>query len=401
MSDVEIRTLTEPDLRTAIDLFRVALHAPTVPDEQWEHARHSFEPGRTLGAFAGDRMVGTALAYTSSLVVPGGRVLPMAAVTRVGVRADFRRRGVLRELMRAQLADVAARGEVFAGLRATEPVIYGRFGYGVANLAVKRVLLPRGARVRPEVPAGGEVRFLEPAAARELLPRLYARVGQSRAGTMARPPQWWCSVYDRPFAMGEFLLVAAHFGADGPDGFVAYRPKAADQPGKGAALSVEDFVAPTPEVASALWRFLLGVDLVEELTVWTRPADEPVEAMLEDSRAVRDHRVVPDLWTRIVDVPAALAGRDYGAGSVVVEVVDEGIPANSGRYRVGADGVERTAAAAELSVDVEVLSMLYMGASQPSALAGIGRVRELAEGAAQRADAVFAVPEAAWCGTFF
>ena len=42
---------------------------------------------------------------SAELTVPGGARVPMVGVTGVGVRADRTRRGVLRALMTAQLAD--------------------------------------------------------------------------------------------------------------------------------------------------------------------------------------------------------------------------------------------------------------------------------------------------------
>ncbi|WP_026315946.1 GNAT family N-acetyltransferase [Actinokineospora enzanensis] len=404
MSDIEVRQVRESEHRATIELFGQAIHRPPLTDAVWAGVAGSFEQGRTLGAFAGGRMVGTALAWSSDLVVPGGRRVPMAAVTRVAVRTDFRRRGTLRELMRAQLADFAARGEPLAALRASEPGIYGRFGYGEATRTATLTLRSADVALRPEVPDEGEVRLLDSAplaAALEISPLLsdiHARVGRGRVGTIARPAEWWPTSYDVMYRLGEGLSVAVHRGSGGDDGFVAYR---VTRPGHGheSVLEVQDLVAATPAVAAALWRFVLGVDLVDTVRALFRPVDEPVAAMLVDPRAVTKAVTHGDLWVRLVDVPAALAARCYGAGSVVVEVEDAFLPGNSGRYRVGADGAVRTGDAPELAMDVDVLGMLYLGGWAPSVLAGIGRVRELVPGAAERADTVFTVPVKPWSGT--
>ncbi|WP_026425549.1 GNAT family N-acetyltransferase [Actinokineospora inagensis] len=399
MTDVEVRPLAESELRAALDLFRVALHRTAIPDEQWAAVRRSFEPGRTLGGFVDGTLAGTALSWTSDFVVPGGAVVPMAAVTRVGVRTDFRRRGVLTALMRHQLADAAERGEVLATLRATEPVIYPRFGYGPASTSAKTAVRTRGAGLRPDVPTGGRVRVVDADEALRVLPEIYRRVGRV-PGTMGRPEYWWTVFYERAFVAREPVHIAVHSGPDGDDGFAMYRTEPGAAPKMTATVSVEDFVAADPGVVAGLWRFLVGIDLVDEVTVWNRPADEPVAAMLVDSRAATVD-IQPDLWARVVDVEAALAARAYGPGSVVVEVVDPLLPANSGRYRVGADGAARADDTAELVVDVDVLPMLYLGAWRVSALAGLGRLREVVAGAAERADSVFAVRRASWSGTYF
>lgn len=366
--------------------------------DQWEFTRNSFEPGRTLGAFDGARMVGTALAWSSDLVVPGGAVLPMAAVTRVGVRADHRRRGVLRSLMRAQLDDMAARGDVLAGLHASEPGIYGRFGYGIGTLAHR--VAARRALLRAEVPATGSVRIVE--AGEVSLPELYAKARGGRVGSMARPRAWWATFYERSQGVGENVVVAVHTGPDGDDGFVAWRPSEADDPSAGVTLAVEDLVASTPSAAFALWRFLLGMDLVECVRSWLRPVDDPLAVAVVDPRAITVEALTEDLWVRVVDVPTALARRSYQDGDpVVIEVDDPFLPANSGHYRIGPDSAARCDGPAAVSLPVDVLSMLYLGSWSWSALAEAGRVRVRDPAAPPRLDRLFAVDRAAFNGTFF
>src|SRR5215470_7715300 len=88
-------------------------------------------------------IVGGAGAFPFELTVPGG-VVATAGVTVVGTFPTHRRRGVLRELMRAQLDDVHARGEPLALLWASEDTIYGRFGYGMTSVAAS-VSIPKEA----------------------------------------------------------------------------------------------------------------------------------------------------------------------------------------------------------------------------------------------------------------
>ena len=92
-----------------------------------------FEFDRSLAAFDGDMPIGTAMAYSFLLSVPGGGVLPAAGVTWVSVLPTYRRRGVLSSMMRRQLADVRDRREPIAVLWASESAIYSRFGYGRAS----------------------------------------------------------------------------------------------------------------------------------------------------------------------------------------------------------------------------------------------------------------------------
>lgn len=333
--------------------------------------------------------------------MPGGAVLPMAAVTGVGVRTDHRRRGALTGLMRLQLAECAAAGEVFAALHASEPVIYGRFGYGLGTRArTMRVRSPR-ARMRPEVPAAGTVGLLTKDEALALLPEAYSRL-PVRAGMMGRAPAWWVLGYEQRMTHGYFR-VAAHRDVDGMvDGFVGYRPGPFPQDVRvGASIAVLDFMAATQEVATDLWRFLLDIDLIEEVTGYVRPADDPLEAMLGDMFAVRGD-VAEELWTRVVDVPTALAARTYEAADpVVVEIVDPLLPDNSGRYLISPHGTDRTDRPPALTMSVETLGWVYLGTWRPSALASIGRLTAHDPAALPAADRLFATDRPAWCGSLF
>jgi predicted acetyltransferase len=403
VTDFVIRPVEGGELRAAADVFVGSLHMPPVADERWKYLEGAYEPGRTLGAFAGEALIGTALAWGSTLTVPGGANVPMAAVTGVGVRADHTRRGILTELMRQQLGDIAAAGEVFAGLHASEPTIYGRFGYGVATRAsTVRVHAPR-ARMRPEVPTAGTVRLITVDEAMALLPEAYSRLRPARAGVIGRPPVWWVIGYENRAAHCYFRA-AAHYDQYGViDGFVGYRtaPFPSDDPRVGAAIAVIDFAAATQQVENDLWRFLVGIDLIEEVTVYLRPMDDPLDAMLVDPYAIRGEDD-DDLWVRIVDVPAALAARTYGpADPIVVEVVDTLLPDNSGRYLISPHGTERTEAPATVTMNAETLAMVYVGTWRPSALAAVGRLTAHDPAALPAADRLFGTDRPAWCGSMF
>jgi len=403
-TEFEIRAVEDGDLRAANAVFMEALHEESPDDEKWAILAKGYEPGRTYGAFAGGTVVGATMSFTSDLTVPGGAVVSMAAVTGVGVRTDHRRRGVLTGLMRRQLADLADAGEVLATLHASEPTIYGRFGYGVGTVSRVTRVRPARARLRAEVPTAGTVRLLTRDEALTLLPEAYARLRPRRAGVMGRAPSWWAMAYEYRMAHSR-QRVAAHHGPDGEiDGMIAFRSVEipSDDPRTGAGVAVLDFMGANQAVENDLWRFVLGIDLVDEVTVYMRPLDDPLEAMLENAHGARGEWD-DELWVRVVDVPAALAAHTYGAADpVVVEVVDQILPANSGRYLVGGPrGAERTDAPAALTLDVEALGMVYLGAWRPSKLAEIGRLTAHAPAALPAADRLFATDEPSWCGSMF
>jgi len=400
MTDFEIRTLRDDEHRAASDLFRETLHAPPSGDTEWERAGLAYQPGGTIGAFD-PAFIGTARSFDAELMVPGGARLPVAGVTGVGVRADRTRRGVLRAMMTAQLEDFAARGVVFANLGASEAGIYGRFGYGLATRCRTYSVDRHRARLRPDLPFAGEVELLALDDSVAALPGVYDGL-EHRPGMMTRPEVLWRLYESHARRSTDVVKTVVHHGPDGPDGYVTYSVGGLHVHPWTKTLVVADMFAGSPAAFAGLWRFLLGVDLVDRIVVPERPLDEPIELILADHRRATVDRVGDEHWLRLVDVPKALAAREYGhAAPVVIEVVDSLLPANTGTYRITADGAERTGEQAALALDVTTLAMLYMGTWRASALAAAGRIEVRDPAAPAAADFLFSTRVQSWCGSFF
>jgi predicted acetyltransferase len=114
-------------------------------------------------------VVGGASAFDFQLTIPGA-IVPAAGVTIVGVLPTHRRRGILKELMRAQLDDVHERGEPLAVLWASEETIYGRYGYGMAAQCGEIELHRVYSDFRRPVERGGSYRLLSLEEALEVIP---------------------------------------------------------------------------------------------------------------------------------------------------------------------------------------------------------------------------------------
>ncbi|WP_181320530.1 GNAT family N-acetyltransferase [Saccharothrix carnea] len=405
MTDHDVRVLDDSEYRTAHSLFRGTLHHPPAPDDQWEFVRESYEPGRAFGAFADGEMIGTVQSFPSRLAVPGGAVVRHSAVSRVGVRADWTRRGVLSALQRAQLRAMRSAGDVAATLRASETAIYGRYGYGVATRY--RFLTIDRRKAGPLARPVGRVRLVEAEAGERIAWGLFEELSPGRAGTIARWPAWWGLNFTRVVAEQniKFAVRSGGTGGSGDDGYVVFKVVPGEHDSsedKPTRLAVLDLWARNAEAWADLWLFLLGVDLVAEVTTFGRPLDEPVEWLLGDRRACRVAEEADETWLRLLDVPAALSARTYRASEpVVLGVRDAYLPENAGSYRLTAEGVTKVDDEPELILDVDVLGSTYLGDVSFSTLAAVRRLDVVNPDALARADALFAVSEVPWSGTFF
>jgi len=362
---------------------------------------------RMHAAFDGKEIVGGAGVFPFELTVPGGPV-PCAGVTVVGVLPTHRRRGLLSRMMRAQIDDIHARGEPFAALWASEPTIYGRFGYGHASLT-HEIHLPRiWAALRAGTPArSGQVRLVESDEAQKVLPRLYERVRKETPGFLSRSKAWWelRRLRDDPSRRppGSGPLNRAIFELDGrPAGYALYRIVQSEVDGHWKRnLRVVEALGVDPTATREIWRFLLEVDWTDEIQAWLLPTDHPLLHFV--ARVDRlDLRVGTGLWVRPVDVGATLSARGYRSDSrITFEVRDAFCPWNEGVWTLADGDAKRSSHRPDLRFDVQALGAAYLGGLSFAELSRAGLVEEATRGGLARADALFRSDRAPWCPEIF
>jgi len=415
-----IRPIAPEEFEAYCDAALEAFNEAERHAEFIEHERRIFEFDRSLAAFDGDAIVGTAAVDSFQLTVPGG-VVGAGGVTFVSVLPSHRRRGILSAMMRHQLADIAARGEPVAALYASESVIYGRYGYGCASGQLSLTIRRGEGALTPATAASagagdGPVRLRggQPADLRTELAKVYDSALPHRPGMIARDERWWEAVLDDPEferrGMSPYKCLLASDDS-GPRGYAVYRTKP-DWDDDGlpyGRLSVRELIAADGAATAALWADLLTRDLIGETTAWQRPVDDPLLDMLADRRRARAY-LTDGLWIRLIDVPAALRGRRYNCAiDVVLEVTDELLPANAGRWRLQCPGpgdgravsCERTTAAPDVTLPVATLGAGYLGGARLGALATAGLITEHSNGAVAMLSAAMYSDPAPWCPSNF
>ena len=359
------------------------------------------------GTPAAEVPVATFATFRKTLNAGYGVLVPAHLITAVTVRTSHRRRGLLRRLMTEDLERARRDGVAVAALTASEASIYRRFGFGVAT-SERRITVTTGPRFRLAVPTDRRIETADPAALLELAPRIFSRVHRATPGSIDRQERYRLAAggqWDENGGEDASLRAALHFGADGePDGYVTYSFRGWQH--EPHTMDIRDLVAATPEAYLALWDFLGSLDLVRRVAWQDAPVDDPLAWALEDPRALRAEAAQDMLWLRILDVPAALSVRRYGAdGELVIEVAD-GLGLADGRYRLHVEGGAASVAAADgeepdLSLDVAELASLYVGGVRATTLREAGRIVEATPGAALAAERMFAVERPAHCLTHF
>ena len=417
-SPYPIRPIEENELDGFLNVDEHAFNTSPWSESDRRVGIDRFEFDRTLAAFDDTTPVGVTMCYSFQLSVPGLQMLPAAGVTFVAVMPTYRRQGVLSSLMRRQLADVRDRGEPLAILWASEAVIYGRYGYGRASWQLNFTLRRGEGRLAGTAASAGDglrLRITEPEATLPELAKVYDAVLASRPGMFGRNDAWWRSVIYDPadWRQGASpMRCLLDEDASGPRGYALYSgvdtwtdflPE--------NVVTVRELMAADPAAGATLCADLLSRDLTSEFRLPRRPVDDPLLYQLADPRRTRP-QLNDSLWVRIVDVPRALAGRRYSCPvDVVIEVRDEILPSNAGRWRLTTTGEAPegglaascvpAASAADLALDVTELGAAYLGGTRLGTLAGSGLVAELRPGATRQLSAALAWDPAPWCPMVF
>lgn len=417
------RTLTPDDQRLVTELDTWAFPSGLAHDDiDATPSPLTWERAIAIEAEGSDGLVALHASYPFAHFPVPGAELPTAGLTWVGVHPQHRRRGLLTAMINLHLARSAERGEALSALFAAEAPIYGRFGYGHAADDL-RLEIPRGAALR-DVPGAERHTIRIEIATREkhgeLVDHLHRAAGAAptgvpginRPGWVTRETEalqaihWDDSPIHREGRESRRIMVVELDGE--PRGYVTFRRTLNwETSGPRGRVHAGEVVALDAAAARALWGALLDLDLTNEVAPFVLPVDDVITHLLVNLRAAAP-RTPDNVWVRMVDVAAALAGRRYAADiDVTLAVTDTRLPANAGVYRLQAEAfgpasVERVDPefdAPELSLDVRELGAAYLGGKSLAALAAAGLVTEhprpgRREGVLARASTAFGWPVA-------
>lgn len=350
--------------------------------------------------------VATIASWKVELTMPGGRGIPMWAISSVTVAPTHRRRGVARALLEGELRTASDAGLPIAGLTVTEATIYGRFGFAPATYMTDWVIETARARwigPKPE----GRIDFIDRERAAAELPALHERVRLANPGDTTAWPGLWRRMSGTATAQpdGQKIRAVRYADVEGRTrGVAVYRLTADPKDFTKHELTLVSLMSETADAYAALWRFVLEHDLVSIVHAGVRSVDEPVRFMIADERAatvtVSDHQ-----WLRVLDVPRTLMGRRYaGAGECILRVTDPlGFADGTWMLRVDADGeamVAASTATPEVTLDVAALGAIVLGGVRASTLHAAGRISGDAPAIAAL-DHQFVALETPWLGFIY
>jgi predicted acetyltransferase len=286
--------------------------------------------------------------------------------------------------MEHQIRSLSAAGEPLAALWASEPGIYGRFGYGMASRSLQLHVPSRSDMTRAPEDPSVRVRFVTIGESRAALAAVYAAAATQRPGMPTRTDAWWDRTLrdpaDNRAGASERRVLLAQDG-QGVRGYALFATKSdwGEDHLPTGRVQVREIVSVDVAAHAALWKTLLNHDLMRSVDWNNAPLDDPVLIWADNIRPAVG-AVLDQLWVRILDVPGALTARAYGrAGTTVLEVHDRLLETNDGRWRLetseaGGARCGRTAEPADIVLDVRDLGAVYLGSTELAELAAAGLV---------------------------
>lgn len=394
-------------------------HGPTMSQEWIDEQVVTASYRRTTGVWddtAADPAspVASVSSWVADLTVPGLRSVPAWLISAVTVSPTHRRRGIARNLLESELRTADSLGVPVAVLTVSEATIYGRYGFAPTAMSTDLEINTTRAAWTGPVPAG-RLHFATPEDLREDGLALIERVRLRTPGEVQFDGHLWLRLIgltvDEEKSAKKLRIIRYDDEQGVLQGFAVYSVTETGTNYSAHRLDLAYFVAATDDAYAALWRFLIEMDLVDRIVAQLRPVDEPLAWQVADYRAVATTAKRDHLWARILDVPAALAAREYAAsGTIILEVSDPlGFADGVFQLDIAADGSAEVAVIDgdipegidALSLSVNELGALYLGGTSAQSLVNAGRILELTTDAATQVDAAFRSPRAPFLSIWF
>jgi predicted acetyltransferase len=314
----------------------------------------------------------------------GGIPLRVMGLGSVAIAPTHRRRGLAGRLLTAGFEHTRERGDLASVLYPFRASYYEQMGYGLAGEAHQYQVPPQ---VLPDAPEERRrVRLVDPDEEEDFqaMCAVYDQGARLQTGQLERTERMWRHAWT-----GDDRAAVLYRGESGaPEGYAIVRYRA-DLPITERFLEVEERVWLTLEAQRGIYAWLSSLgDQWRELVYRAHP-EENFGDQLQEPRLPPLSAPGWGLWFpsatllrgpmfRLLDVPGALAARTLGPEgegvelTLAVEVDDPQVPENRLPWRVrlegGRIGVEPLRGGpvdASLSLPVDTLSRIYIGAIQP------------------------------------
>lgn len=371
-----IRTMKPEDLQECFKLMEFAFQVEWTPEMRKERMAR-MNPGEMLGAFVEGELAAVLRIIPLNIHL-GEHTFPMGGIASVATWPEYRRQGLVAQLLTHALQQMKERGQIWSFLHPFKFSFYRKFGWELFTEFKQYEILTD--QLPAASPTNGRVVKEENL---DVYKQVYAAYASRFNGPLVRDQAWWeWNVMTLKNANGMHFVYYDENGA--AKGYILYSVKQ-------RIMTIQELVYLDDEARRGLWTFIRNHDSMIDKAVWKAPVSDPLPLLVDNPRIKQE--IVPYFMARVVDAESVLRDYPFAATGETTEVQlklrDEYAPWNNGLYtvRIAGDGRALVNRASEqpgevgddLVCDIQTLSALLLNYVRPGLLHETGRLQGPAE----------------------
>ena len=287
-----------------------------------------------------------------------GQLFEMGGINAVATWPEYRRQGIIKQLLHHSLKEMKKNGQVLSFLSPFSFSFYRKYGWELA-FTNKRYEIPIG-NLKQNWQAEGYVRRSEVNIS--LLQKIYTAYAKNFTGTLSRQGDWW----KHRVLSDKDQIAISYNEANDPEGYLIYQVK-------NNRLAVRDFAYSTLNGWKLLLQFIANHDSMANKVELTVPENDSLALLLENPRF--NQKINNYFMARIVDVhsffeqfPFVQLSEPFESLTIAVE--DSFFKENSGVYQLSnretAIEIEKTdQEQSEIQCSIQMLTMMFLGYKRP------------------------------------
>jgi len=297
-----------------------------------------------------------------------GKRFEMGGVASVATWPEYRRTGMVKNLLAHALNHMKQDGQLLSYLHPFSVPFYRKFGWEIV-FDKKYYTIPMDS-LKKDWKAKGFVR--RNSATIEVLHRIYTDFANNFSGMLMRDENWW-----KQRILAKDNMVAVCYGDnEKAEGYVIYSVK-------NNLLEVEEFIYTSLNGKKLLLEFIANHDSMAKEVKMTVQENDNLPLLVDEPRFKQE--TTPYFMARIVDVPLFLNQYPFEHVShtkLAIHVEDAFLPENNGIYEISkVDGQtqfsiqQSTEVKNQIHCTVGQLTAMLIGYKRPQELAKLGLIK--------------------------
>lgn len=350
---LEIRKTTAKDTVSLEKLWSICFMGSMNVQDAERNAQENPCPPKGWGAYEDDQLVAGMVGNELTMNFYGEKA-PLLGIGGVVTHPSYRKSGAIRQIMKSVLTDARSRGFVFSGLYPFNFGFYRKFGYELSK-DLYTFTLP--IKCISSYASDLKTRMLEENDERSILMPVYnafaARYNLSIERDLKALSRYTSS---NPYAKNDYTY--AIYEGDDVCAYIAFSK--AERDGENV-MRIRDYAFKKESDFLKILAFIARFTAEFSSFEIELPPDVPI-SMLSDNPYDVKVKQSANYMMRVLNAEKALGLlKGFASGSFVIEITDDFLPENSGKYQVDQNGCTKTNEDADITMSVQAFSQMLCG----------------------------------------